>query len=135
MRSCFAARDSKERLAPPIAHQQAALGTERRGDRDDKRDGETERVRTGDHQHCYYALDHKRGILSGERPAHQRHASGENRDDGEKKAARSARAASASVEVARARRANAEALAKHRRTRLQKALIRRPLERFHVNHH
>ncbi len=49
-----------------------------------ERDGETERVRTGNHENRDHPLDHKRRVLSRERPTHERNSSGGNRDDGEK---------------------------------------------------
>ena len=55
----------------PIADQEPVASAKCRGDRDDQRDGEPQRVRTGDHQHGDDTLDHERGALSREKPAHQ----------------------------------------------------------------
>ncbi len=53
-----------------VAHEQAIFGTQCRGDLGDQRDGKTERVRAGNDQHGYDALQHEAGLVWAKQQPH-----------------------------------------------------------------
>jgi hypothetical protein len=66
--------------AATVAYEQAVSSAERRGDGDDERDGQTERMRTGNHEDSDDAFYDKRRVLPGHRPSDQCHRGGADGD-------------------------------------------------------
>src|SRR5574338_378792 len=77
---------------PPVSHQQAAACAERGRDRNDKRDGETQRVRAGDDQHGHQPLDRICGCGASHEPRDERDGPGSECHDRQQQPARSAMA-------------------------------------------